>query len=245
MPSVVLRAALAGLALLLIVTHASASFEEWVESVSGSESSGSYSIKNPTSSAKGRYQFIDSTLQDLGMMDANKNWTGKYGVNSTADFYANHAAQDQLMRDFSAQQWGAMSSTAKSYIGKTVSGITINEGAMLHAAHLLGAGGFNKWAASGFSMDGLSASDAAAQGMSLSEFQDYLMNRMEKGSQYDISDLAGSYTPGGGSYIGGSGGGSGSSISGDIVGIIMPILPNGQEQQGGLDGQIGSLRGSF
>lgn len=236
--------AIAAFILLFPGQPAEASFHAWTASVAGAESSGSYSIKNPNSSAKGRFQFIDSTLQDLGMMDANKNWTGKYGVHSTADFYASHSAQEQLMFEFTQRQWDAIDGLAKSYIGSSVNGIIINEGAMLHAAHLLGAGGFNKWAASGFTMDGLSASDAAAQGMSLSEFQDYLMSRMEKGSQYDVSELTGSYTPGGGSYIGGSDGGGG-SVSGDIVGIIMPILPNGQEQQGGLDGQIGSLRGYF
>lgn len=84
-----------------------------------SESGGNDAARNPNSTATGRYQFLESTWNDL----AQKN----PGLGLTPDGRTDPAQQERAMRAFTAQN-------AKSLSG---AGVPVNPGS-LYAAHFLG-----------------------------------------------------------------------------------------------------------
>lgn len=174
-----------------------------------------YSATNPTSSATGAYQFLVGTLKDLGMIThiphppqqhfGNSNWEGvvwsdrarAMGINSRADFKANHAAQDQLFAEFTQGNLNAVSNSWTP--GQVVNGVQLTPGGVAAATHMLGTGGFRTWAASGFSASGLSASIAAAHNWSPEQYNQHLMRRIAQGGCMDpnlisISDQTGNHT---------------------------------------------------
>lgn len=139
--------------------------EKFRIAVMGPESGRDYTVMNfVTGSAAGAYQFIPSTLADLGYTYSTNGswkwnsvgWTGKsrsMGVSTLDDFRftaAGHRLQDRAFDEFTERNWRALSGTAKSHIGKVVHGVVVTEGGLLSAAHFLGAGGMNNFAANGF-----------------------------------------------------------------------------------------------
>ncbi len=93
---------------------------------------------------KGAYQMRDPALKDAGMMDANGNWKGKYGVYSLKDFLNKPYAQDRAVMDFfRALNRQLNTKVAKDSIGKSVQGIggtfVISLDSLLIAAHRQGA----------------------------------------------------------------------------------------------------------
>lgn len=139
--------------------------EKFRIAVMGSESGRNYAIMNfVTGSAAGAYQFIPSTLANLGYVySTNSSWNWKsvgwtsksrsMGVFTLADFRfsaAGHRLQDTAFKEFTEWNWLALSGRAKSNIGKIINGVVVTEGGLLSAAHFLGAGGMNNFVAYGF-----------------------------------------------------------------------------------------------
>lgn len=173
-----------------------------------------YSAVNPTSSATGAYQFLAPTLQSLGMIShlpsnrsslfGNSSWEGvvwsdkarAMGINSRADFKANQAAQDQLFAEFTQRNLQTVSSSWTP--GQVVNGVQLTPGGVAAATHMLGTGGFQQWAASGFSASGLSASIARAHNWTPEQYNQHLMRRVAQGGCMDPSSI--SISEGGGNH---------------------------------------------
>jgi hypothetical protein len=94
--------------------------------------------------ALGRYQITKAGLNSAGMMDENANWTGKYGINSRAQFLASPEAQEMALTDLlndTERQLRANGSFR--YIGTTIDGLvdrfTVTRAGLLAAGHRYGA----------------------------------------------------------------------------------------------------------
>jgi hypothetical protein len=108
-----------------------------------------YGLRNATSGALGRYQFLPLALRDIGWMDAAGGWTeaaARHGVTDEAGFLANPPAQEAAMSAYLARQeaildrggtLGSVGSTIRGLDGRE---ITLSEGALVAAAHRRGAG---------------------------------------------------------------------------------------------------------
>jgi murein DD-endopeptidase MepM/ murein hydrolase activator NlpD len=149
-------------------------FEKYRDAVMGPESGRRYHKLNVvTGKAAGAYQFMPQTLADLGYTySINDEWdwesvrfsskSATMGVNTLDDFLNTEAGrrlQDQAFDDFTAKNWRTLNSTTKSQVGEVVNGVVVTEGGLLSAAHFLGAGGLNRFVASGYtgaSLSGLS-----------------------------------------------------------------------------------------
>jgi|GEM_PF-3205864 len=185
-------------------TAADGSSRSYADIVMGFEAAASkpWHSTNPSSSATGAYQLTAAALVDAGFItkassgNAGKGtsswsgvvWTDKaqaLGVNSRDDFFNNQNAQNVA--------FAAFTQTNVNYVkqfytpGQVVNGVPMSDGAAGVAAHMLGMGGFQKWAESGFSPSGLNAADAAAHNMSPEEYNNHLMQRMAAGGCADPS----------------------------------------------------------
>lgn len=172
----------------------------YAELVLRDESGGDYNIVSTSSTATGGYQFMYGSLIDLGYIAPggpgstppkgegaweNVEWTGKGGIYSRDEFRASTSAQDQAFAEYTQKNWNAISSN--SAVGEMVNGVPLTQSGALHAAHMMGAGGYNTWASCGYQAHCLSASQAAANNMSLEQYQAHLMGRMAAGGGYDAS----------------------------------------------------------
>ncbi len=108
-----------------------------------------YGLRNPSSGALGRYQFIPMTLRDIGWMDGAGAWTpaaARHGVTDEAGFLRSPAAQEAAMSDYLARQetilarGGTLEAAGATITAMDGSTITLTEGAMVAAAHRRGAG---------------------------------------------------------------------------------------------------------
>lgn len=157
---------------------------------------------NPGSTATGYYQFTIGTLQSLGYVQSwtgpvsnlfgNSSWdtvvwTGRDGINSREDFMNNGAAQSRAFAELTQRNLQAVSGSWTP--GQVVNGVALTEGGVAAATHMLGAGGFRQWAASGFSPSGLSASIAAAHNWTPEQYNNHLMNRVARGGCLDPNTI--------------------------------------------------------
>ncbi len=108
-----------------------------------------YALRNATSGALGRYQFVPVALRDIGWMDPEGAWTeaaARHGVADEAGFLASPAAQEAAMSAFLARQetildrGGTLAAAGETVTGLDGSAITLTEGALVAAAHRRGAG---------------------------------------------------------------------------------------------------------
>lgn len=108
-----------------------------------------YALRNPSSGALGRYQFVPVALRDIGWIDANGGWTeaaARYGVTDEAGFLASPAAQEAALSAFLARQevildrGGTLAAAGATITALDGSVITLSEGALVAAAHRRGAG---------------------------------------------------------------------------------------------------------
>lgn len=108
-----------------------------------------YALRNPSSGALGRYQFVPTALRDIGWMDADGGWTAtaaRQGVTDEQSFLANPAAQEAAMTAFLARQetildrGGSLAAAGGTITLLDGSSLTLTEGAMVAAAHRRGAG---------------------------------------------------------------------------------------------------------
>ncbi len=131
-------------------------YNDFFDTLGFRESSNRYDVVNIYGSL-GRYQMGEAAFIDIGLYTTTANpydniytgtFTGKYGVNSVADFLATPAAQDQAIRDYMALQFNYLKSVW-AYDGQTINGCTVTISGMLAAAHLLGWDGAAAWLTSG------------------------------------------------------------------------------------------------
>ena len=161
-----------------------------------------YSATNPGSTATGAYQFTLGTLQSMGYISHYSGpisqyfgagnwdgvvWTGRDGIRSREQFMANHAAQDRALAELTQRNLRAVAGTYTP--GQLVNGIPLTQGGVAAAVHMLGAGGFRRWAASGFSGSGLDPSIAAAHNWTPEQYNQHLMNRVAGGGCMDPADI--------------------------------------------------------
>ncbi len=108
-----------------------------------------YGLRNPSSGALGRYQFLPIALRDIGWMDAQGQWNAQaaqHGVTDEASFLASPAAQEAAMSAYLARQevildrTGTLGATGTTIAGLDGRPIMLSEGAMVAAAHRRGAG---------------------------------------------------------------------------------------------------------
>lgn len=108
-----------------------------------------YGLRNATSGALGRYQFLPLALRDIGWMDASGSWTeaaSRHGATDEESFLANPAAQEAAMSAFLARQEtildrnGALGAAGTTITGLDGREIRLTEGALVAAAHRRGGG---------------------------------------------------------------------------------------------------------
>lgn len=108
-----------------------------------------YGVRNPSSGALGRYQFLPNSLLDLGWKNAQGGWTPlaeRHGVRSDADFLASPAAQEAAMSHFlrrvevQLDRTGVMTRQGGSVRGLNGEEISLTGGGMVAAAHRRGSG---------------------------------------------------------------------------------------------------------
>jgi hypothetical protein len=108
-----------------------------------------YGLRNPSSGALGRYQFLPIALRDIGWMEPDGAWSAsaaRHGVTDEASFLASPAAQEAAMSAYLARQetildrGGTMGAVGQTIRGLNGAEITLSEGALVAAAHRRGAG---------------------------------------------------------------------------------------------------------
>lgn len=108
-----------------------------------------YGQRNAVSGAMGRYQFLSSTLRDLGWQGADGGWTevaARQGVRSEAEFLGNPAAQEAAMTAFlrrteqQIERNGALARSGGSIRGLDGGELRLSEAGLVAAAHRRGAG---------------------------------------------------------------------------------------------------------
>lgn len=136
-------------------------YEDFREALKQRESSGNYQAVN-SFGYLGAYQFGEAALVDLGFVVNDGNpydnqitaWTGKMGIDSTAEFLASPSVQDAAADEWFELLWGyAESLGLDAYLGQTIDGVYITASAIIAGAHLMGAGGMRDWLASGGTLD--------------------------------------------------------------------------------------------
>ena len=107
-----------------------------------------YGLRNATSGALGRYQFLPVALRDIGWMDADGRWTeaaARHGATDEGAFLANAPAQEAALSAYLARQeaildrMGALGAVGTTLTGLDGQPITLTEGALVAAAHRRGA----------------------------------------------------------------------------------------------------------
>ena len=96
--------------------------------------------------ALGRYQMTRSALRDIGMLDENQQWTGKYGVHGKREFLTNPDAQEAALADYTEKLEDYLESNGHSFDdhrGQVITGlegeIPITRSGLIAAAHREGA----------------------------------------------------------------------------------------------------------
>jgi hypothetical protein len=211
-----------GLIASLLAPPALASFANYAATTASLESGGRNNATNQYSSATGKYQFLQASFVQSGDFVRSSNgpptpgsgewgngsWNPngplarQFGVTSREQFMNNPAAQDYMLRQYTASNWQAMQANgASQYIGRTVNGVKIDESALLSGAHFLGPAGMKQYLETGQIPGGALGNHPNAESI--------LMARMAAAAGNDVSELTGQFTPGGGGTPTTGGGGTG------------------------------------
>ncbi len=124
-------------------------YQAFFADVRARELSGNYSAVNQFGYL-GAYQFGEAALVDLGIAvrDANPfnnifsgGFTGKFGVDSRAEFLGNRAAQDLAASEWWTLLWNRVRHfDIEMYDQQTLNGVKLTKSGMIAASHLLGTG---------------------------------------------------------------------------------------------------------
>ena len=126
---------------------ASGSYGQFLNALGNRESGGDYGAVNQFNYL-GKYQFGEAALIDVGYYRADGSsandwkagfWTGRDGVDSKAEFLADHAAQENAIRAYMVLQWSYLGPMQK-YDGQVLGGLKLTVSGLLAGAHLVGAG---------------------------------------------------------------------------------------------------------
>jgi hypothetical protein len=119
-------------------------YEQFLEDLAESESSGSYQSVNKQTGYLGKYQMGKLALIDSGYYKKDGNsgnsfldqyWTGKDGVKSKQEFLDNHQAQENAIRAYMRVQWRyLLSAGVDRYIGETRFNLVITTSGVLAGA---------------------------------------------------------------------------------------------------------------
>lgn len=95
--------------------------------------------------AYGRYQMRVPALKDAGLIDANGNWTGKYGLRSFDEFKRSPRAQERAFADFMQRtEDHVRRADLPKHVGREIDGVKarfpVTEAGLLAAAHRQGTG---------------------------------------------------------------------------------------------------------
>ncbi len=139
------------------------------------ESSGNYAATNKFGYL-GAYQFGEAALVDLGIAvrDAkpfnnifSAGFTGKFGIDSKAEFLGSPAAQDSVASEWWTLLWNRVRYyDIEMYDQQTLNGVKLTKSGMIAASHLLGTGALIDFIESG-------GTDMAADGFG-TRITDYL-----------------------------------------------------------------------
>jgi hypothetical protein len=99
-----------------------------------------YGEVNEKAEALGRYQMRPNGLHAAGMIDANGNWTGKYGIHSRAEFLADPEVQEKALTDYLQDTERQLKANGSfNFIGKSVDGLvsrfTVTRAGLIAAGH--------------------------------------------------------------------------------------------------------------
>lgn len=116
---------------------------------SAEDAQNGYGLRNATSGALGRYQFLPNSLLDLYWKNAQGGWTPlaeRHLVRSEADFLANPSVQEAAMTQFLSrvevqlERNGVMTRQGMTLRGLNGQEMTLTEGGLVAAAHRRGSG---------------------------------------------------------------------------------------------------------
>jgi hypothetical protein len=108
-----------------------------------------YGLRNASSGALGRYQFLPIALRDIGWMDGAGGWTdaaARHGVTDEAGFLASPVAQEAAMSAYLARQevildrMGTLGAAGTQITALDGTPLALSEAALVAAAHRRGAG---------------------------------------------------------------------------------------------------------
>jgi hypothetical protein len=123
-----------------------------------------YGEVNEKTGALGRYQMTPAALLAAGMIDTDGNWTGKYGIDSRAEFLAAPEAQEKALTDYLDETERQLRANgAFGFVGTSIDGVrgrlTVTRAGLIAAAHRAGAPATHRYldqiARSGFTSRGL------------------------------------------------------------------------------------------
>ncbi len=133
-------------------------YQDFFAAIRARESSDDYGAVN-SFGYLGAYQFGEAALVDLGIAvrDANPfnnvfsgGFTGKFGVDSKAEFMSSHAAQDSAASEWWLLMWNRVRhSDLEMYDQQTLNGVKLTKSGMIAASHLLGTGALIDFITSG------------------------------------------------------------------------------------------------
>ncbi len=117
---------------------------------------GGYGVRNASSGALGRYQFVPVALRDIGWQDSHGRWTAeaaRNGVTSEADFLNNPDAQETAMSAYLSrievllERNGATTQMGNTVAGMDGTAVPLTRAGLVAAAHRRGAGSVARYLA--------------------------------------------------------------------------------------------------
>ena len=195
------------------------------EETAGIESNGNWAAQNGNSTAHGIGQMLVSSYAQEGVVQAKPEYSHlekltswdqveftdkarSFGVNNYHELgntMNGKRLQEQALIDYTRTNWENISGVANQYSGQQHGNMQMSDAGMLSVSHFLGSGGFNTWAESGFTKEGLAnlnnldAIFDQNHFSTLEGFQDYLEGRMNTYKDVDISEITNG--TGGGSTV--------------------------------------------
>lgn len=121
------------------VAGGGADFTRYLDLLEEAETGGDCFARPAGSSALGCYQMTRAALTDAGLKDAGGGWLDNpWGVDSDDEFQGSRPAQADAVLRYTTSNWRRLEPCVRDLIGATVGGVTLDQGALVAGAHLLG-----------------------------------------------------------------------------------------------------------
>lgn len=119
-----------------------ADFVRYLAMLEELETGGNCFARPVAGSAMGCYQMTRAALQDAKLKDAAGDWLdNEWNIDSDEEFLRNRHAQVAAVLRYTTNNWLQLEPCLRDYVGRTVGGVTLDQGALVAGAHLLGATG--------------------------------------------------------------------------------------------------------